>query len=150
MRSFYLAASLALALPAFAAQVVEDRDVGTVRAFARKVRVDLEACKREFKVYTLPMVVSAQGTCRVEVVSADRVPATVQTTTHAEQRELDGEAESRRLTFHGDGRAYALAYYDRAGIPNWEAAEKRFRKFLEEKVNGGVYETVVTKVVFGK
>jgi hypothetical protein len=110
--------------------VVHDRDVGAVRTFVRTVTIDLEACRRAFEVYTLPSLVAAQGQCRVPVVTGERVPATVQTVFHAETREVDGEADVRRLTFYGDGRSYAITYYDRDGIRSWEAALGRIRPFL--------------------
>jgi hypothetical protein len=129
---------------------VHDRDVGAVRTFVRTVTIDLEACRRAFQVYTLPSLVAAQGQCRVPVVTGEPVSATVQTSFHAETREVDGEAVVRRLTFSGDGRSYAITYYDRDGIRSWEAALSRIRPFLEAKVGGGRYETLVTKVVLDR
>lgn len=137
-------------LAALAAPLVEDKEVGAVRAFTRTVEAELAACKETFRIYELPMSTSAQGSCRVVLPLRETIPATVQTAARVEERETDGDTEVRRLTFHGDGRGWALSLYDRGGVPNWEAAEKRFRRFLDDKVNGGRYETIVTKVVLPK
>ena len=149
IRAVLFAATVGFSYVVLAAPVVEDRDIGTVRSFTRTVTVDLDACKSDFRIFTMPLPSSipAHGECVVLVPTREQVPATAQTVAHIEARETEGQVEVRRLTLHGDGLSYKLRLYDRDGIANWAAAEKRFRQFLDEKVNGGRYETIVTKVV---
>ena len=130
------------------AALVEDRDVGEVRAQVRTVTIDLDACQKDYRVYEMPLPgsPSGQGTCRVAVPVAEVIPATPQTEAHVEIREYAGQLETLRLTFRGDGRAYSLTYFDRTGA-GWGKAEKQFRRLLDDKLGGGRYSTIVTKVI---
>lgn len=137
-----------LAGPLAGAASVEDRDVGDVRAHVRTVTIDLDACEKDYRVYEIPLPGSptGQGTCRTAVPVAEDIPATPQTEAHAEIREYAGPTEMLRLTFRGDGRSYSLTYFDRNGA-GWAKAEKQFRRLLDDKLGGGRYSTIVTKVV---